>query len=224
MTWPSPAERRAVSDAIYRKDPDRFLGAPSRFFFWSLLYLARLGPHLSVLELGSGPGRDARALASAGHVVRAVDHSAVAIDRARAQPFSGSIRFERSDALSALRATAPSSVDAVYAHALYMMLSAKEMGELLSELSRVLRPGGLHLFALRSVTDPRAKRGRAIATDVRLGGPHGTPHRYYRAKSVASFGRGAFERVATEFVPDLHLWYVCDRRPGPRAAPTEGLL
>jgi SAM-dependent methyltransferase len=224
LSWPPPSERRAASDAIYEKDPDRFLGEPTRFFHWSLPYLTRLGSHLSVLELGCGPGRDARALASAGHVVWAVDHSSIALERARAQPCTGSLRFEQSDALSALRGRAPSSVDAVYAHALYMMLSEEELRELLRELSRALRPGGLHLFALRSVTDPRATTGREIAPDVRYGGPHTTPHRFYRAESVASFGGRSFERVATEFEPDLHLWYVCDRRPGPREAPTEGLL
>jgi SAM-dependent methyltransferase len=213
MIWPSSSERRAASDAIYERSPDRFLGEPTRFFRWSLPHLSRLGSHLSVLELGCGPGRDARALASAGHVVRAVDHSSIAIQRARAEPFRGSLRFEQSDALSALREGAPSSLDAVYAHALYMMLSEEELRDLLRELSRVLRPGGLHLFALRSVTDPNVTRGREVAPDVWCGGPHATPDRYYRAESVAAFGREAFERVATEFESDLHLWYVCDRRP-----------
>jgi SAM-dependent methyltransferase len=145
--------------------------------------------------------------------VRAVDHSPIAIERARAQPLVGSLRFEQTDALSALRKTAPSSLDAVYAHALYMILPPEELRELLRELTRTLRPGGLHLFAVRSTTDPTATRGREVAPDVRCDGPHATPHRYYRAESIAAFGRGSFERVATEFEPNLHLWYVCDRRP-----------
>jgi SAM-dependent methyltransferase len=198
---------------MYERNPERFVGEPTRFFRWSLPHLSRLGSHLSVLELGCGPGRDARALASAGHVVRAVDHSAIAIERARGEPMPRSLRFEQSDALSALRTSDPASVDAVYAHALYMMLAEEELRELVRQLSRVLRPGGLHLFALRSVTDPKATRGREIAPDVWYEGPHTTPHRYYRAESVAAFGRGTFERVATEFEPELHLWYVCDRRP-----------
>jgi SAM-dependent methyltransferase len=213
VSWPSLAERRAVSDAMYEKNPDRFLGEPTRFFRWSLPHLVRLGSHLSVLELGCGPGRDARALAQAGHVVRAVDHSPVAIARARAQPQEGSLQFEQLDALRAVLGTAPSSVDVVYAHALYMILYEEELLELVHGLTRILRPGGLHLFAVRSVTDPNATRGREIAPDVRYEGPHLTPVRYYRAETVASFGRGSFERVATEFEPELHLWYVCDRRP-----------
>jgi SAM-dependent methyltransferase len=198
---------------MYEKNPDRFLGEPTRFFHWSLPYLARLGSPVSLLELGCGPGRDARALAAAGYVVRAIDHSPIAIERARAQPLSGSLRFEQTDVLAALRGTSPSSVDAVYAHALYMILSEDELRELLRELSRVLRPGGLHLFAVRSVTDPDTTRGREVAPDVWDEGPHTTPRRYYRAESLAAFGRGSFDRVATEFEPDLHLWYVCDRRP-----------
>ena len=94
-----------------------------------------------------------------------------------------------------------------------MILSEEELRELLREVSRALRPGGLHLFAVRSVTDPNAARGREVAPDVRWEGPHTTPHRYYRAESIAAFGRGSFERVAAELEPALHLWYVCDRRP-----------
>jgi len=213
LSWPSPSERRAASDAQYEKNPDRFLGEPTRFLTWSLPHLARLGSPLSILELGCGPGRDARALASAGYDVRAIDHSPIAIERARKQPFEGSLRFEQTDVLAALRATARSSVDAVYAHALYMILSEEELRELLGEVFRALRPGGLHLFAVRSVTDPKAIRGREVAPDVWDDGPLTTPRRYYRAETVAALGRGAFERVATEFEPQLHLWYVCDLRP-----------
>jgi SAM-dependent methyltransferase len=198
---------------MYERNPDRFLGEPTRFLRWSLPYLAELGTGLAVIELGCGPGRDAQALSSAGHVVRAVDHSRIAIQRARAGPSRESLRFELSDALTALRGTADSSVDAIYAHALYMLFSEEELDELLREISRALRPGGLHLFAVRSATDPIAARSCEVAPNVWCGGPHTRPYRYYRAESVASFGAGRFQRVATEFEPELHLWYVCDRRP-----------
>ena len=213
MKWATVSERRAASERMYERDPHRFIGDPTRFLRWSLPRLAELGTHLSILELGCGPGRDSRALASAGHEVRAVDHSSIAIERARAMPSPPSLRFERSDALTALRKTAASSVDAVYAHALYMMFSVAELRDLVVELARALRPGGFHLFAVRSASDPIASQSREVAPNVWCGGAHATPYRYYRAATVEAFGKGRFERVATEFEPELHLWYVCDRRP-----------
>jgi len=214
VTWPSLAERRAESDRKYLADPERFAGAPSTFSAWALERIDRLGPSLEILELGCGPGRDSRALASAGHRVRAVDHSRVAIERARAFPGNPpNLRFEQRDAESALRATATASVDAVYAHALYMMFSGAEMERLLAEVRRAVRPGGLHLFAVRSVSDPHAGLGTEIERDVYLGGPHVTPVRYYRAEGVDAMAERGFLLVDAQFVPELHLYFVCHRRP-----------
>lgn len=212
--WPSLAARRAVSDRLYAENPERFTGAPTRFSLWALERISRLGGRQRILELGCGPGRDSRALAAAGHTVRAVDHSRVAIERARsAEGNPPTLRFESQDALQAVRRSPSASFDVVYAHGLYMMLSDREMEELLTGIRRVLRRGGLHLFAVRSVTDPHAARGKEIAPDVRVGGPHATPHRYYRARSLDAMAEHGFALVEAEFVPDLHLFYVCHRKP-----------
>jgi len=195
-------------------DPARFAGAPSTFSHWALERIARLGPSVKVLELGCGPGRDSRVLAAAGHRVRAVDHSPVALQRARSAPGTPpNLRFELRDAESALRGTPTASVDAVYAHALYMMLSGNEMERLLGEVRRAIRPGGLHLFAVRSVTDPHAGEGEEIDRDVYRGGPHVTPIRYYRAETVDAMAQHGFQLVDAEYAPEQHLYYVCHRRP-----------
>jgi SAM-dependent methyltransferase len=176
--------------------------------------MARLGTPLQVLELGCGPGRDSRALAAAGHSVRAVDHSRVAIERARAVPGNPpSLRFELRDAESAAREVPDASIDVVYAHGLYMMFSGAEMERLLVQVRRALRPGGLHLFAVRSVSDPLAGQGEEIDRDVFVGGPHVTPVRYYRAETVDAMAEQGFHLLDAEYRPELHLYFVCHRRP-----------
>lgn len=213
MIWPSRERRREVSDRFYARNPDRFLGPPSPFYTWAKPYLDSLPRPARVLELGSGPGRDARELARAGLEVRAVDHSGSAIARGRAwsDPPPGLV-YEEANLFDALAATVTGSLSAVYAHAVYMSLSDTEVAQLAEEVHRVLRPGGLHLFAVRSVTDPIALEGAEVAPDVRQRSLDPEPLRYYRRETVEWFTARGFTRVAGEDVLPAHMWYVCDRR------------
>lgn len=197
---------------MYLRNPERFAGAPSHFVEWTLARFPRSDRRLDVLELGCGVGRDSRVLATT-HEVRAVDHSTVAIERARAASAGfAHLRFECNEANDALAMSPGGSTDIVYAHALYMGFTEPELDELLREIRRVLRPGGLHFFAVRASTDPHRGQGVEIAPDVWYGGPHETPMRYYRRETLGRFTRGRFERVEEELRDDLDLWFVCDRR------------
>ena len=218
--WPDLDSRRAGFERMYRSQPDRFGGPPSRFCEWALPLLAEFAPTGHLLELGCGRGRDARRLAQAGYRVRATDYARPAIDRARADPDNPpTLEFEAIDAASALRSEPTGALDVVYAHALYMMLSVREFETVVGEIHRVLRPGGLHLYAVRSVTDPMASEGEEVAPEVRrrtdgTGGPPATaPYRYFRRESIDRLTAQGFERVRSEFRPDLHFWFVADRRP-----------
>lgn len=171
------------------------------------------GGPLRVLELGCGVGRDSRVLATS-HEVWAVDHSSVAIARARrAARGIPRLRFEVRDALDAVTRREDTSIDVVYAHALYMGFQERELDELLGGIRRVLRPRGLHFFAVRSTTDPHYGQGTEIAPDVWYGGPHETPMHYYRRESLERLSRTGFERVEETLREDLYLWFVCDQRP-----------
>jgi SAM-dependent methyltransferase len=163
--------------------------------------------------LGSGPGRDAREMARSGLQVRAVDHagSAIARGRAWADPPPG-LEYEEANLCDALASTASGSLSAVYAHAVYMILSDDEVVQVAEEVHRVLRPGGLHLFAVRSVTDPIAREGAEVAPDVRQRSLDPEPIRYYREETVEWFTSRGFAREAGEDVVPAHMWYVCDRR------------
>ncbi len=211
--WPTLARRRAYSDRLYTADPARFAGEPSRFVAWVLDRIPRDPKGLEVLELGCGVGRDSRALAAAGCRVRAVDHSAVALARARLRRVEdGPVEFIESELLSELGRTGATSQDLVYAHGVYMAFSEPELDRLVREVRRVLRPGGLHAFAVRSTADPRFGKGREVAPDVFLGGPHELPMHYFRRQSLDRLTRPDFERLATRHRTDLALWYVLDRR------------
>lgn len=213
MIWPSRERRREVSDRYYARNPDRFLGPPSPFVAWARPWLDALPRPGRVLELGSGPGRDARAIASSGLAVRAVDHSGTAVARGRAWPGRpDGLEYEEANLVDALERTGSGSFDAVYAHAVYMILSEAEVDHVAEEVHRVLRPGGLHLFAVRSVTDPIAREGAEVAPDVRQRSLDPEPIRYFRRETVEWFTRHGFDRVAAEDVTPAHMWYVCDRR------------
>jgi SAM-dependent methyltransferase len=213
VKWPSVQERRAASDRMYVRHPGRFAGDPSHFVDWALARFPELSRPVRVLELGCGVGRDSRVLAGAGNRVRAIDHSRVAIERARADPrVFPNLEFQESDATTAVTRSEDASVDVVYAHGLYMGLTQAELDELFDGIRRILTPGGHHLFAVRSTTDPHYGQGEEIAPDVFWGGPHETPLRYYGRTTLARLARPGFVRFAEELRADLHLWYVGDRR------------
>ncbi len=199
---------------MYARNPDLFVGPPSHFCAWAIARFPKPLEGRRLLELGCGPGRDSYELAKAGAMVRAVDHSTLAIERARARRTGGrDPEFRVATAQEALDEEPPNSVDTVYAHALYMMFSEEELDRLLSAVHRVLRPGGLHAFAVRSTTDPRCGQGTEVAPDVWTGGPHEGALRYYRRESLARFLRPGFERLAQELRTEFQLWWVLDRRP-----------
>jgi SAM-dependent methyltransferase len=212
--WPPLAKRAAAAERIYEGNPERFRGPPSRFFGWAFAQLRPCFPRGQVLELGCGTGRDARAFFRAGYSVLGVDYSATAIERARAEVDPpGGLRFRRTDALTALRDTLSDSLSAVYAHAVYMMLPEDELEGVFDEVRRTLHPGGLHLFAVRSTTDPVAGQGVEVAPDVWQRTAGGPPHRYFRPATVDRLTARGFERVALEFPEGLHFGFVADRRP-----------
>ena len=214
VTWPPLAVRAANAELIYRGNPDRFTGPPSRFFAWALGRLRERFHRGQVLELGCGTGRDARQFAAAGYLVTAVDYSVAAIERAEAEVENRSlVHFRRMDALSALRDTLTASLDAVYAHAVYMMLPDEELVEVFHEVHRVLHPGGLHLFAVRSTTDPIVGEGEQVAPDVWRRTRDRAPYRYFRPETIDPLTALGFERVAFDAPEGLHFWYVADRRP-----------
>lgn len=117
-----------------------------------------------VLELGPGQGRDTVHLAAAGYNVAAVDYSpvgcrqlsdacdnveAVCCDLRRGLPFPDR------------------HFDACFSHMFFTMsFRYWELEEMLCEVYRVLRPGGLMFYSVRNHNDPHFRKGNHVAEDI----------------------------------------------------------
>lgn len=119
-------------------------------------------PGSTVLEVGCGPGHYARRLAARFDDLRVVgiDSSEAQLRRARSAAQAGGLtgcRFERADArdLPLLER----SVDAVIVSRLFTVLGERE--RVLSEIHRVLRPGGRVFIA-----EPRSSTRTRVALEL----------------------------------------------------------
>ena len=123
---------------------------------------ARAGAR-DLLELGAGQGRDSLAFAQRGFNVRALDfaESGVQAIRAKAREarLQDSLRASTHDCREPLPFAA-GSFDACYSHMLFCMaLTTDQLVALSAEVLRVLRPGGLHVYTVRSTADPDCGAG-----------------------------------------------------------------
>ncbi len=144
-----------------------------------------------LLELGAGQGRDALFFARQGFRVQALDFAAdatAAIEaKAIAAGLAPALTVLRHDAREPLPFDA-SVFDACYAHMLLCMaLTTVEIERLVGEVWRVLRPGGLFVYTVRSTTDAHYGAGIARGDDMY---EHG-------GFIVHFFSREFVERVAT---------------------------
>ena len=121
----------------------------------------------TILELGCGQGRDAVELAAAGYPVHAVDVSANAIQSAAAAlPASlrSRVAFHRLDIADALP-FADGAYSAVYSYLSLHYFDDPTTVRVFAEVHRVLRPGGLLGFVVKSVNDRLCGRGERLGPD-----------------------------------------------------------
>ena len=98
-------------------------------------FARRVGPGGRVLEIGSGPGRDARALEELGLSVRRTDVTPALVDLMRADGFAADVLDPRVDDLGG-------PWDGVWANAVLLHLARDEMPVVLARLAAATRPGG----------------------------------------------------------------------------------
>lgn len=162
-------EQKSHWDEAFSKDTAFFGEEPSEFAKKSLELLRREGMH-SILELGCGQGRDTFFFARNGLRVTALDYAGTAVavlrKNAAAADLSSSITAQAHD----VRQPLPfhdASFDACYAHMLLCMeLSAAEIAFILGEIHRVLAPGGLTLYSVRSSFDKHYRAGTHLREDI----------------------------------------------------------
>lgn len=110
-----------------------------------------------LLELGPGQGRDTVLFAAAGLRVIALDYAAPGLAQIRAKAeaagVGAALRTQVGDVREPI-SLPDGSADAAYAHMLLCMaLTTREIERLAAEVRRVLRPGGLFVYTVRTTAD-----------------------------------------------------------------------
>ncbi len=116
-----------------------------------------------LLELGAGYGRDTLFFARQGLQVTALDYAeeglATLQAEAQAAHVADRVQVQRHDVRQPLPFP-DQRFDACSAHmSLCMALTTGELVRLVGEVRRVLRPGGLHIYTVRTTDDPHYGKG-----------------------------------------------------------------
>jgi len=126
-------------------------------------FVAALDAGARVLEVGSGPGRDARALEEAGLSVRRTDITPAFVRMLRADGFAAEVLDPLSDDLDDPERDAP--YDGVWASASLVHARREDLPTALTRLAAATRPGGALHLALKEGD------GARFSTHGHVGGP-----------------------------------------------------
>lgn len=119
---------------------------------WLARFMELLPPRARVLELGCGGGRDAEAMIAHGFDVEPTDGS-TAIAAKAAQRLGRPVKVMKFDELSEV-----ATYDAVWASASLLHVPSEALGRVLAQISRSLKPGGLHFASYKAGGIPARDR------------------------------------------------------------------
>lgn len=178
-------KQEAFWDSKYSEAPNFFGFLESAFSHWALSFLNHQSAK-DVLELGAGYGRDSTYLSDIGMRVTAVEISSVGYNEARKLCSRRKyIELHRENAIRFLTSCKEERFDAVYSNLfLNMHFTIDEHTAIFGEIVRVLKPGGLHLFSVRSRSDPWYGRGLRVAADTFDHTPSGTTMVYFSEERI----------------------------------------
>ena len=179
-----------------------------------------------VLELGAGQGRDSVHFARLGMDVHALDFAESGAEAIRAKAGNAAITGSLSAAVHDCCEPLPFadvSFDACYSHMLFCMaLTTPQLERPGTEVHRVLRPGGLHVYTARTTADPDYGSGAAHGDDLFESG--GFVVHFFSRELVERLARGFTLLEVVEFEEgDLprRLFRVAQRRAEGEPAPEE---
>ncbi len=155
--------QREKWDRTYSGDGSYFGTSPSFMAQHAMSVMKNEGCE-KVLELGCGQGRDTAHMSWAGFDVSAVDYSEVCCRQV-------SEVVEEVEAVCCdIRNGLPfpdGYFDACFSHMFFTMnFSMEELKSMVCEVYRVLRPGGLAFYSVRSKKDPHYQKGEHVFEEV----------------------------------------------------------
>ncbi len=216
---PSKDQRRHWTE-VYARTPAFFGEEPSEFARMALEQFRAEGAD-TVLELGFGQGRDTLFFAENGLRVAALDYSEQAVREVEAAARARGLADRVEAGVHDVRDPLPfgeGAFDACYAHMLLCMeLTEAQIAFVLAELHRVVKPGGLVLYTVRSDHDKHFRAGTHLGEDIYEVG--GFVVHFFTEKKVRRLARGyevaAIDRLEEGSLPrDLYV-VTLRRRPGP---------
>jgi SAM-dependent methyltransferase len=192
-------QRRHWSSVLAAR-ADRYGAEPSTPAAWAAELFVANGAH-ELLELGAGQGRDSLHFAQLGLAVEALDFTEAGVAAMHAKAGQAALAGRLHASLHDCREPLPfadASFDACYSHMLFCMaLTTPQLERLSAEVHRVLRPGGLQVYTVRTTSDPDYGRGDPHGDDLYESG--GFIVHFFSRRLVQDLARG-FELIeVTEF-------------------------
>ncbi|WP_210571389.1 class I SAM-dependent methyltransferase [Streptomyces sp. GESEQ-4] len=209
-------EQRRHWQRTYAGHPDLYGDEPSAPAVYAAELFRRAGAH-EVLELGAGHGRDALYFAREGFAVHATDFSAEGLEQLSARAAGSGLSV--STTVHDVREPLPlpdASEDGVFAHMLLCMaLSTEEIHALVTEVRRVLRPGGAFVYSVRHIGDAHYGAGVSHGDDIFEHGGFAV-HFFDRTlvEELAEDWEGVDVYAFEEGELPRRLWRVTQRLPG----------
>jgi SAM-dependent methyltransferase len=162
-------EQRRHWSATFTAHPEMYGGEPSEAAVAAADAFAAADA-TAVLELGAGQGRDTLYLARRGFHVHALDYAPEGVDAIAAKAAASGVADRVTAELHDVRERLPladAGVDACYSHMLLCMaLTTPELEQVVAELQRVVRRGGLVVYTVRTTDDVHYGAGIAHGDDM----------------------------------------------------------
>jgi SAM-dependent methyltransferase len=142
------------------------------------------------LELGCGVGRDALFFGSKGHTVLATDSSEVVVNQNKQLYDYHNVRFETLD----MRQPLPyeSEFDVVYSNLSLHYYTHENTREIIENIAKVLKEGGILAFSCKSKDEVRTKDAQLVEKDVFVD-PKGHALHLFSMQYVRKLLDGLFE-------------------------------
>jgi len=165
----SKLNQKSHWDNVFAERAAFFGDEPSSFARNSLDLFRKEGVR-SILELGCGQGRDTFFFSQYDLEVTALDFSETAISSIREKAQAANIASKLHAQAHNLKGALPfpdNSFDACFSHMLLCMeFSTMEIGFILKETHRILKPGGLAVYSVRNNFDKHYRAGTHLIEDI----------------------------------------------------------